>query len=146
EEALKMFPVKKVSGVESVRHMRDADKRLSRSTGLPFAKFVAEEDDAAVWADGKTDRLQSDYVKTYTPEGMRLLREGRQCLRCDEPHPDPFPVTCDLCGYPMKERQIVDLALEFEGNRHIGPAKPISEYIEEQELRREKRAFIKRVR
>lgn len=144
DEALKQFPVTTPKATDSVAHMKDADKRLERGRNQ-FAQFVADNDDQAVWVDGVTDRPQMDYVKTYTPEGMRFLREGRQCLRCDEPQPDPFPPTCDLCGYPMKERQIVDISLEFDGDRHVGPAKPISEYLEKLEERTEKRKFIDRV-
>lgn len=146
EEALKAFPVRSApTGVEVLRHMRDADQRLDRGRGLPFAQFVAASNTDAVWFDGVTDRPQMDYTKTYTPEGMRLLREGRQCLRCDEPHPDPFPLACDLCGYAMKDRQIMDIAMEFEGQKHLGPRAPITEYMENLELRTEKRKFIDRV-
>lgn len=146
EEALEAFPVRNVpTGVEVIRHMRDADQMLERSTGLPFARFVASSNASAVWSDGVTDRPQLDYTKTYTPDGMRLLREGRQCLRCDEPHPEAFPLSCDLCGYAMGERQIMDMAMEFEGPKHLGPRKPIGEYMEELELRTEKRKFIDRV-
>lgn len=146
QEALEAHPMRtKVDGRQVISHMRDADKRLDRSSGLPYAQFVAEDSTRAVWHDGVTERRQMDVLKTYTPEGMRLLREGRQCLRCDEPHPDdPFPVACDLCGYAMKDRQIMDIAMEFEGLRHLGPARPISEYLEEIEERTEKRRFIDR--
>lgn len=144
-EALEMHPVSTApSGVELVRHMRDADKRLARDGRPNYAPFVASEDADAVWYDEPTGRVQKNVVKTYTPEGMRLLREGRQCLRCDEPHPEPFPLACDLCGYSMRERQIMDIAMEFEGLRHLGPNKPISEYLDEQDLRVEKKKFLKK--
>lgn len=143
EEALREHPVTHTEGVDVIRHMRTADARLSR--GVPFAQHVAESSVEAVWSDGATDRKQLDLNKTYTPEGMRLLREGRQCLRCDEPHPDAFPVLCDLCGYPMKERQIMDIAMEFEGTKHLGPRQPITEYMQALEERTEKRKFIDKV-
>ena len=145
EEALEHFKPRGGSGVEVVQHMHKADRRLERARGVPYAAFVAESNTSAVWVDGVTDRPQMDYTKTYTPEGMRLLREGRQCLRCDEPHPDdPFPVECDLCGYAMKDRQIMDIAMEFKGLKHLGPSRPISEYLEQLEERTEKRRFVDR--
>lgn len=144
EEALSLFPVNNLDGVDVVRHMRDADSRLARN-GLPYAPFVAANSTDAVWTDGVTDRPQMDYNKTYTPEGLRLLREGRQCLRCDEPHPEPFPAECDICGYAMRDRQIMDIAVEFDGTKHLGPSKGIGEYLEEQQLRMEKRRFIDKV-
>lgn len=129
-------------GADTVKHMAHADLKLQR--GMPYAPFVASNSTDAVFSDGVTDRPQMSYDATYTPEGMRLLREGRQCLRCQEPQPVPFPVACDLCGYSMKERQIMDIAMEFEGDKHLGPAKPISEYLQERELLKEKRKFAKK--
>ena len=49
-----------------------------------------------------------------------------------------------MCGYPVKDRQIMDIAMEFEGERQLGPSKPIGEYLQEQEARKEKRKFAKR--
>lgn len=125
-------------------HMKDVDTRLEANRG-GFASFVATDDAGAVWSDGVTDRVQYDLHKTYTPGGMTLLREGRQCLRCDEPFATPFPLQCPICGYAVADRQIMDIAMEFEGERHLGPSAPISQYMEEQEARAEKRAFIRRV-
>ena len=144
EEALAAHPIQKAQGRDVVAHMREADQRLSRS-GQQYATFVGISDKGAVWTDGVTDRVQMDVAKTYTQEGLRFLREGRQCLRCDEPQPDPFPLSCDLCGYAMKERQIMDIAMEFEGDKHLGPSRPISEYLQEQEARMEKRRFVDKV-
>jgi hypothetical protein len=143
EEALELHSPRTGSGVETIRHMSQADRQLARG-GRRFAQFVAETDTGAVWTDGVTDRPQLDYTKTYTPEGLRYLREGRQCLRCDEPLDPAFPTLCPLCGYPVKERQIMDIAMEFEGDRHLGPRKGITEYMEVLEERTEKRRFIDR--
>lgn len=145
EEALTHFKPRGGSGVEVVQHMHKADRRLERARGVPYAAFVAESNTSAVWVDGVTDRPQMDYTKTYTPEGVRLLREGRQCLRCDEPLEIPFPVACPLCGYSVKERQIMDIAVEFEGEKNLGPSKAIGEHLNEIEMRTEKRRFIDKV-
>jgi hypothetical protein len=56
-----------------------------------------------------------------------------------------FPRYCPVCGYSVADRQVMDMAMEFEGERHLGPSKPIAEYMEEQELRVEKRKFIRQV-
>ena len=128
----------------AVGHMKDVDSRLEQNRG-GFASFVATNDAGAVWSDGVTDRIQYDLHKTYTAGGMRMLREGRQCLRCDEPLDPAFPPSCPVCGYAVGDRQIMDMAMEFEGERHLGPSAPISQYMQEQEARQEKRAFIRRV-
>jgi hypothetical protein len=38
----------------------------------------------------------------------------------------------------MAERQIMDIAMEFRGHDFIGPSRPITEYLEEQEERVER--------
>lgn len=130
---------------DSRDHMTDADAALFARRGVPFARFVGESDPHAVWTDGQTDRVQMDVHLTFTKQGMGLLREGRQCLRCHEPLEIPFPIQCPLCGYAVKERQIMDIAMEFEGEKHIGPSKPITTYMEKLEERTEKRKFIDRI-
>lgn len=142
EEANHKRPIAPVGS--SVGHMAQVDARLEQNRG-GFASFVATDDPGAVWSDGVTDRVQYDLHKTYTAGGMRLLREGRQCIRCDEPLEPAFPLACPVCGYAVADRQIMDIAMEFEGERHLGPSAPITQYMEEQESRQEKRAFIRRV-
>lgn len=111
-----------------------------------FSPFVADNDARAVWTDGVTDRVQYDVHKTYTAKGMARLKEGRVCLRCDEPLDPSFPSECPLCGYAVKERQIMDIAMEFEGEKHIGPSRPVSEYLAEQDERVAKREFDRKIK
>jgi hypothetical protein len=40
----------------------------------------------------------------------------------------------------------MDIAMEFRGNEHVGPATPFNQYLAEQEERKEKRAFMQRLR
>lgn len=79
-------------------------------------------------------------------ETRDAIKSGYMCLRCLEPQPFAFPEMCDLCGYPMKDRQILDVAMEFQGEKHVGPSKPINEYLMEQDLRVEKRKFEEKIR
>jgi hypothetical protein len=144
EEAERKRPLSAVGAAGKIGHMLDVDKRLEQNRG-GFASFVAMNDPKAVWTDGVTDRIQYDLHKNYTEGGMRLLSEGRQCLRCDEPLDPAFPISCPICHYAVADRQIMDIAMEFEGTLHLGPSRPISEYMEEQEARLEKRKFIRRV-
>jgi hypothetical protein len=137
-------PLEKHGAADVIKHMAGVDEKLTKNRG-GFAGFVAESDTGSIWSDGATDRIQQDLHKTYTAGGLRLLREGRQCLRCDEPFEEAFPVTCPICSYAVKDRQIIDIAYEFEGEKHLGPSKPITEYMEEQEARAEKRRYIKRI-
>lgn len=145
KEALDMHPVNSGSGLELVRHMRDVEN--VGDSRVPIAKFVAAEDADSVWLDEPTGRIQKNVTLTFQQDTIRAIQSGMICLRCLEPQPYAFPEVCQSeeamgCSYPIKERQITDFAMEFEGNKHLGPARPITEYMQEQELRREKRRFI----
>ena len=49
------------------------------------------------------------------------------------------------CTYPIRERQTTDIGIEFEGEQHLGPAKPITAYIEEQEERVARQRFAQKI-
>lgn len=105
---------------------------------IPVFKAVLRDDTHSVWkeVDG---RLQRNVVASVPKDVFRAIKAGHICLRCYEPQPDAFPPECDMCGYPMRERQIMDVAMEFRGEEHIGPGMPIAEYLEQQERRLEAR-------
>ncbi len=128
-------------GADIERELREVSH--VEGTRIPLPRFRTEDDLGSVWSLGD-DRLQRNSVQVFPKDVFDAIRQGHICLRCNEPHPEAFPITCDLCGYAMKERQIMDVAMEFEGERHVGPAKPIKEYMEEKELMQEKIKFLRR--
>ncbi len=145
EEARERFPATGGHGVSQISHMRE--ESMVGSSQVPLPRFVAEEDADSVWYDEPTGRVQKNVTMTFQPETIRAMQSGMICLRCLEPQSQAFPDICESyewsgCSYPIKERQIMDFAVEFEGNKHLGPAKPISEYLQEREARKEKRNFI----
>lgn len=109
-----------------------AEDTQVEGTRIPIPRFHASDDLGSVWTLGD-DRVQRNSVQTHPPEVVRAMQSGHICLRCLEPQPEAFPDICDLCGYPMHDRQVMDFAMEFEGEKHLGPAKPITEYMEERE-------------
>lgn len=145
QEADERFKVEThLSGEQIVQqHLGGAQKTLGR---LPVFRALLRDDPESVWQDGQTDRLQRNVIAAVDPETMSAMRSGHMCLRCYEPSPQSFPEECSLCGYPMRERQIMDIAMEFRGNEHVGPAMPFNEFIAQQEERMEKAAFLKRLK
>jgi hypothetical protein len=106
---------------------------------VPVFRAVLRDDTHSVWKEND-GRLQRNVVASIEVETFRALQAGHICLRCYEPHPEEaFPDQCDMCGYPMRERQIIDVAMEFRGHEHIGPGLPIGEYLDQQERRLEER-------
>ena len=131
------------SGEQLVRqHLGGEQKKIGR---LPVFRAVLRDDPESVWVDGQTDRLQRNVIATVERETMAAMQAGHICLRCFEPQPHAFPGQCDLCGYPMKERQIMDIAMEFRGLDHVGPAQPFSEFLAQQEERVERAKFAQRL-
>ena len=141
--AEEIAPTKQVDAIDVVAHM--AEEHLSGTSRVLRPHSVAENDPSLIWSDGTPDRLLMGVRKTYTPAGIRQIQSGYQCLRCDEPQDASFPEQCSLCGYGMREYQILHFSMEFSGDTHIGPAKPIAEALAEQDLRVEKARFDRRI-
>jgi hypothetical protein len=137
DEALQEFPVQGISGEDLIQqHLGGEQQKLDR---LPVWRAVLVDDTESVWTD-ETGRLQRNVIEKVDKATFDALQAGYMCLRCHEPHPEAFPEVCDFpgCGYPMRERQIIDIVMEFRGHDFIGPSRPITEYLEEQEERVER--------
>jgi hypothetical protein len=142
EEALEHFKPVGAPGIELARNLGAEQTYVNR---VPTPRFVAAENPDALIEDPNTGRVMHDAVITVTDETFRAMQEGMICLRCLEPQAESFPDCCDLCGYAMRDRQIIDIAMEYEGKKHIGPHKALREFLDDQEIRVEKRQFIRRV-
>jgi hypothetical protein len=125
-----------VDGEALVQHQLGDDQEYMGR--IPLWRAVLRDDTHSVWKEND-GRLQRNVIESLDVEVFRALQAGHICLRCHEPHPEAFPEMCDLCGYPMRERQILDIAMEFRGHEHIGPGLPIADYLEQQERRLEAR-------
>lgn len=151
QEALDEFPTQGVSGVEMIRHM-SGERQLEGMRGVPRPHFVAKNTSTG-FVRASLDREFGDVTVTFTKDVMDALRSGMICLRCFEPQSSAFADEhIEGCegfeihgAHYMRDRQILDIAMEFEGDQHLGPSKPMGELLDEQEERSEKRKFMKRV-
>jgi len=121
---------------DAIKHMADVD-----TNGV---RFVAEPDNSEIWSLGD-DRRFGGVDVTLRPEDFRKMQSGYMCLRCYEPQEESFPLQCPLCGYAMQERQIRDVAVEFTGTKHLGPSKPISDYVDELDEAAARKRFAKKI-
>jgi hypothetical protein len=146
DEDLEQYKQSKVQDGET--QVKDAlEITYVPGTRVPVPRFLATDDDDTAWLDGENpDRIMRGAIVSHPPEVVGAIKAGHICLRCKEPHPDAFPLACDLCGYPMRERQATDFAIEFEGETHMGPSAALSQYTQEQDAAAEKAAFDKRLR
>jgi len=139
EEARREFPVEKPPAI-SYLHMRQEHAR-----GEPYAAMVIERNGIPI-QEPNTGRWMEDVDVIITHEEAQQILAGYRCLRCKEPFETAFPAICFVCGYDVAERQTVDAAMELEGDRHVGPSKPLTEYMQELEERQEKALFEQRIR
>jgi hypothetical protein len=127
---------------DAIAHM--SHKVDDRQNAAPFVADVT--DDRHIFMDN----LGRHYVEpkvTLSKKAVEQIQTGYRCLKCKEGLFDsPFPLLCDACGYPIKERQVVDFSLEFKGAAHIGPAIAIDEYLAEQDERVERRKFAQKLK
>ena len=92
---------------------------------VPLPQFFAEDDTGSVWTD-PTGRLQRNAKITVRKEVKEAMQAGMICLRCLEPQTEAFPFHCTsppemACDYPMSDRQLRDIAIEYEGEQTLGP-------------------------
>jgi hypothetical protein len=139
EEARREFPVSKPPAV-SYLHMTHRHAR-----GEPYAAMVIERNGVPI-QEPNTGRWMEDVDVIITEEERQQILAGYRCLRCKEPFELAYPASCSVCGYEVSERQALDAELELEGARHVGPSKPLTEYMQELELRQEKALFEQRIR
>ena len=143
-EALREHPAPKVlDGATATAHLAE----VTRVNRVPVWRAVVKDSLDSVWVDEPTGRMQRDAVVIVHPEVREALRTGWMCLRCYEPQDEAFPAPGDAnhlpgCTYPIRERQAIDVRMEFRGEEHVGPAQPISVYLAEQEERAERRRLL----
>lgn len=151
EEAMEeLGPIPNRDSTDIVRYLKDTTP--VRDSRVPTPRFVGANASTGFVRES-LDRRLGDAVLSFHPDTVRAIQAGMICMRCLEPQPFAFADEhiegCEgvlIHGkHYMKDRQVVDFALEFEGEKHIGPSKPMTELLEEQDLRVEKRAFIGRV-
>jgi hypothetical protein len=135
-----------LSGVEAIRYMREG----ARVNRVPVARFVGETAPSDLPVQMLTEmpdgRVFVDPVNTFQPETMDAMRAGMICMECHEPQVQPFedshlPGCLGVETYGphfMRDHQGLRLATETVADRHIGPSKPMSELLEEQDERAEK--------
>jgi hypothetical protein len=93
---------------------------------VPVPRFYAEDDPLSV-LDIVSGRTQRHVRITLNEETLGAMKAGMICLRCLEPQETAFPEVCGsppemACNYPIAERQLRDIAVEYEGEQHLGPS------------------------
>lgn len=137
-------------GIKVAQHM---NTETEGSTRAPNPHFVGIDDPYGMIRQDATGRKMGDVNLVFTHEVMNALRSGMICLKCLEPQAFAFEDahlrSCEgvMVRGPryMRDWQIVDIAVEFEGETHVGPQKPLAEYEEEIEEKRLRRAFDEKI-
>ena len=103
---------------------------MVEGTRVPLPKFLVEDDTSGLWTPQR-GRVQRGAKIILLPETLNAMKAGWICLRCMEPQDEAFPEVCQsppemACEYPIRERQLRDIAQEYEGEQTVGPS-PIPE-------------------
>jgi hypothetical protein len=105
-------------------------------------------------SDGTTvtiaGRRYAEPDKTYDSETVERIRLGYICIQCLEPHEQPLPEYCSLCGFEMRLLQPLKFAEDFKGELWLGPRESIADELEGLDERlakkREQDARLRRLR
>lgn len=138
EEANEKFPI--LPGALDLSYLLKRD-----GVGVRFRASLAENQQVALrFPDG---RMFADTDIAMTARDRNRIEMGYVCLRCLEPQRSanadehlPGCIGVDHYGsrYMRDGHMMVDVAAEFHGNKHVGPSRPIRQYAEEQDQRKEK--------
>lgn len=103
-----------------------------------------DPDHVLVSSDGS---LREHFNMIYSAEDVGRIRAGYCCLNCGESqvdHDAPFPESCWVCGFQMRDKQLKRFAQEFVGDVRVGPSTSLEDELaimeelhERQELARE---------
>jgi len=94
-------------------------------TRIPLPRFFVEHDTEGIWQVHQ-GRVHRGARIILLPETLEAMKAGLICLRCMEPQDEPFPFRCTSppemgCEYRISDRQLRDIAVEYEGESELGP-------------------------
>ncbi len=133
-----------------------AAQHMNRESGgrTPNPHFVAAHKNTGLVRQAQDGRKLIDAEITFTQPVFNAIRAGMMCLKCMEPQssanadehiPGCEGVLVHGSRYMRDFYQVQDIALEFEGETHIGPSKPMSEIVAERELEVAKALFNRKI-
>lgn len=91
-------------------------------------------DQGIVFPDGRERGVVAPVLR---PEDIERARLGYVCLNCLEPHEEAWPVKCNFCGAPIREKQAAFFAREFT-ELQVGPSTTIDDELAGLDERRRK--------
>lgn len=136
EDARREFPVQK-PGEMSLAHMT-----RERGRGEPFAAMVLVPLDVVI-EEPNTGRKFKDVKVVVTKQEAGEIEAGIRCLKCKEPWgaENMLPDECPVCDYEAHKRQMIDCAAEMVGTEHIGPSRPMQQFMDDLHTRQDEAAF-----
>ena len=106
----------------------------------PALPVAVDEDTSRIRIDTRNGARYQELEMIYTEYDVGRIREGYCCINagCGEAQERPFPLSCSVCGFPMKTEQSRTFAEQFDGYTTIGPSKSLAELRAEDEEEKEK--------
>jgi hypothetical protein len=106
-----------------LEHLREDE--LVPGSRIPLPKFLVQDEADEVF-HLQSGRVQRGARVILLPETLQAMKAGWICLRCMEPQERAFPLRCTsppemACNYPISQRQLRDIAREYEGEQELGP-------------------------
>lgn len=104
----------------------------------PIAIHAINEDEHTGVRYSKDENWYRGIRIVTDEDGYNRLRHGYVCIQCYEPHEQPMPETCSLCGFEMERLQRQVFVNEFLGEEHIGPSTSLADELERLDFEAEK--------
>jgi len=65
-------------------------------------------------------RVLGEVQLTLDEETIGRMRAGYMCVKCLEPFEQAWPVRCNVCGAPIRDKQAEYFAREYAGEIRLG--------------------------
>ena len=102
---------------------------------LKLESGIVEEEPSERWLIG--GRVMHGLNWVLTEEEKEQVRTGYRCINCMEVFDSPFPETCLVCLYHVRDDQVRRFGVEYRGYGVYGPT-PLDDPALEEERERER--------
>jgi hypothetical protein len=101
---------------------------INDRTRKPATVISAENDPSRFVKEG--GRLMHDVLFIVDAETKERMEQGWVCAYCTEPLAEAFPVSCNFCGFPVRDQQTHYISRQSVGDVRLGSKIKLAEEVE----------------
>jgi hypothetical protein len=101
---------------------------INDRTRKPAEIISVENDPARLVKEG--GRVMHDVMFIVSAETKERMEQGWVCAYCTEPLAEAFPVSCNFCGFPVRDQQTGYISKQSLGDVRLGSKIKLADEVE----------------